>query len=179
MDFNQSKTKENLEYAYGGESKAAIKYGYYAAQAKQDGYVQIRDIFLETAHNETQHAKIWFKLLHGGVIPATAENLLDAAMGENEEWTEMYREFAEVAHAEGFEDIAILFEGVGAVEKEHEERYRTLIARLEAGEVFKRGAVYAWKCTNCGHIHFGTEAPDVCPVCDHPQAHFEIRCENY
>ena len=179
MDFEKSKTKENLAFAFAGESQAHTKYQYYASQAKKDGYVQIQNIFLETALNEKEHAKLWFKLLHGGSVPPTPANLLDAAEGEHEEWTAMYADFAKVAREEGFEDIAELFEGVAAVEKEHEERYRKLIERLDAGEVFKRGEVYAWKCNNCGHIHVGTEAPEVCPVCAHPQSFFEIRCENY
>lgn len=179
MDFENSKTKANLAYAFAGESQAAMKYGYYASQAKKDGYVQISNIFAETAVNETAHAKLWFKLLHGGEVPSTPVNLLDAATGEHEEWTEMYRGFADEAREEGFGEIADLFEGVLVIEKGHEARYRTLIERLESGEVFRRGDVYAWKCNNCGHIHIGISAPDCCPVCDHPQAHFEIRAENY
>ena len=179
MEFENSQTKKNLEAAFAGESQAAMKYGYYASQAKKDGYVQIQNIFLETAKNETEHAKIWFKKLHGGAVPTTAVNLEDAASGENYEWTDMYAGFAATSREEGFDEIADLFEGVGAVEKEHEERYRTLLARLEAGEVFHRGEVYAWKCGNCGHIHFGTEPPEECPVCAHGREYFEIRAENY
>ena len=179
MDFEQSQTKKNLEYAYAGESQAATKYQYYASQAKKDGYVQISNIFTETSGNEKEHAKLWFKLLHGGSVPLTPQNLLDAAEGEHEEWTNMYAGFAKTAREEGFEEIAARFEGVASVEKEHEERYRLLIERLDKGEVFKRGEVYAWKCTNCGYIHVGTEAPTTCPVCSHPQSYFEIRSENY
>ncbi len=179
MELKGSQTEANLQYAFAGESQAHTKYQYYASQAKKDGYVQIQNIFLETAGNEKEHAKLWFKELHGGAVPSTLENLNDAADGENDEWVNMYADFSKVAHEEGFERIAELFEGVAAVEKEHEERYRKLIQRIENGEVFKRGNVYAWKCNNCGHIHIGTEAPEVCPVCNHPQAHFEIRAENY
>lgn len=179
MELKGSQTEKNLMYAFAGESQAHTKYQYYASQAKKDGYVQIQNIFLETSKNEAEHAKLWFKALHGGAIPSTLDNLADAAAGENEEWTEMYADFAKVAREEGFEDLAELFDGVAGVEKEHEERYRTLIERINNGEVFKRGEVYAWKCNNCGHIHIGTEAPEECPVCAHPQAHFEIRCENY
>lgn len=179
MDFESSQTKKNLEFAFAGESQACVKYTYYASQAKKDGFVQIQNIFAETSANEREHAKLWFKLLHGGGVPTTAQNLRDAAMGENEEWTKMYREFADTARAEGFEDIAVQFEGVLAVEKEHEERYLALLDRLEKGEVFKRGEMVAWKCNNCGYIHIGTEAPEVCPVCAHPQAHFEVRAQNY
>lgn len=179
MDFESSKTKENLAYAFAGESQATVKYQYYASQAKKDGFVQIQNIFLETSGNEKEHAKLWFKLLHGGEVPMTPQNLLDAANGEQEEWTHMYAEFARVAREEGFEAIAVQFDGVAAVEKEHEARYRKLIERLDAGEVFKRGDVYAWKCGNCGHIHIGTEAPELCPVCAHGREYFEIRSENY
>ncbi|ACV22316.1 rubrerythrin [Slackia heliotrinireducens] len=179
MDLKGSKTEKNLMYAFAGEAQAHTKYQYYASQAKKDGYVQIQNIFLETAKNEKEHAKLWFKALHGGVVPSTLENLEDAANGEHEEWTDMYAEFAATAREEGFEDLAELFDGVAGVEKEHEERYRKLIERINNGEVFKRGEVYAWKCNNCGHIHIGTEPPEVCPVCNHPQAHFEIRSENY
>ena len=179
MDFESSKTKENLAYAFAGESQATVKYQYYASQAKTDGFVQIQNIFLETSGNEKEHAKLWFKLLHGGEVPTTPKNLLDAANGEQEEWTHMYADFARIAREEGFEAIAVQFEGVGAVEKEHEARYRKLIERIDAGEVFKRGDVFAWKCGNCGHVHIGTEAPDVCPVCAHGCEFFEIRSENY
>ncbi len=173
MELAGSQTEKNLWHAFAGESQAHTKYAYYASQAKKDGYVQIQNIFLETSKNEAEHAKLWFKALHGGAIPSTLENLADAAAGENEEWTEMYAEFAKTAREEGFEDLAELFDGVAGVEKEHEERYRTLIERINNGEV------YAWKCNNCGHIHIGKEAPEMCPVCAHPRDHFEIRCENY
>ena len=179
MELKGSQTEKNLWHAFAGESQAHTKYEYYASQAKKDGYVQIQNIFLETSKNEAEHAKLWFKALHGGAIPTTLDNLADAAAGENEEWTEMYAEFAKVAREEGFEDLAELFDGVAGVEKEHEERYRTLIERINTGEVFKRGEVYAWKCNNCGHFHIGTEAPEECPVCAHQQAHLESRCENY
>jgi len=184
MDFASSKTKANLEYAFAGESQATNKYAYYASKARAEGYHQIGAIFEETSGNEREHAKLWFKALHNdgdakGLVPTTLVNLADAAAGENEEWTRMYKEFADVACEEGFMMLAALFDGVGAVEKEHEERYRTLIERIENGEVFKRGEVYAWKCRNCGHIYFGSEPPELCPVCAHPQAYFEIRAQNY
>jgi rubrerythrin len=179
MELKGSQTEKNLETAFAGESKAHTKYEFYASQAKKDGYNQIQSIFLETSNNEKEHAKLWFKQLHGGKMPATPENLVDAAAGERYEWTEMYKEFAETARKEGFTDLAELFDGVAGVEKEHEERYRKLMERIENGEVFKRDDVVVWKCTNCGHIHIGKEAPVVCPVCGHPQAYFEIRAENY
>ena len=179
MDLKGSKTEQNLMTAFAGESQAHTKYQYYASQAKKDGYVQIQNIFEETARNEKEHAKLWFKALHGGAVPSTLENLEDAANGENYEWTDMYAEFAATAREEGFDDLAALFDGVGAVEKEHEARYRTLIERINAGEVFQRDGIFAWKCNNCGHIHIGTEPPEVCPVCAHPQAFFEIKSENY
>ena len=179
MELKGTQTEKNLMAAFAGEAQAHTKYQYYASQAKKDGYVQIQNIFLETAKNEKEHAKLWFKALHDGKVPSTLENLADAANGENYEWTDMYAEFAKTAREEGFEELAVLFEGVGAVEKEHEERYRKLIERIEAGEVFEREGVYAWKCTNCGHIHFGTQAPELCPVCAHPQPYFELRAENY
>lgn len=179
MDLKGSKTEQNLKTAFAGESQASVKYTYFSSQAKKDGYVQISNIFAETAGNEKEHAKLWFKALNGGKVPDTLSNLNEAANGENYEWTEMYKEFAKVAREEGFEELAILFEGVGKVEKEHEERYKKLIQRLENGEVFKRNGVVMWKCNNCGHIHIGEEAPKVCPVCRHPQSYFEIRSENY
>lgn len=179
MDLKGSKTEQNLKTAFAGESQASIKYNYFASQAKKDGYVQISNIFSETAANEKEHAKLWFKALNGGKIPDTLSNLLSAAEGENSEWTDMYKIFAQEAREEGFEELAILFEGVGTIEKEHEERYRKLIQRLENGEVFKRNGVFMWKCNNCGHIHIGENAPEVCPVCKHPQAYFQIREENY
>lgn len=179
MDLKGSQTEKNLQTAFAGESQAHTKYQYYASQAKKDGYVQIQNIFLETAKNEKEHAKLWFKALHDGTMPDTMANLADAADGEHFEWTDMYAEFAETARKEGFADLAQLFDGVAGVEKEHEERYRKLIARIEGGEVFQRDGVYAWKCNNCGHIHIGKEAPQVCPVCNHPREYFEIRAENY
>lgn len=165
--------------AFAGESQARNKYTYYASKAKKDGYVQIAKIFEETAANEMEHAKIWFKLLHGGDIPETSANLLDAAQGENYEWTEMYAEFAKVAKEEGFTRIAYLFEAVGKIEKEHEERYRKLLANVEGGLVFSREGDVIWQCSNCGHIHIGKKAPEKCPVCDHPKSYFQIKAENY
>ncbi|MBQ8143227.1 MAG: rubrerythrin family protein [Butyricicoccus sp.] len=178
MNLKGTKTEANLQTAFAGESQAHTKYLYYASKAKKDGYVQIANLFTETALNEKEHAKLWFKLLHGG-IPATTENLADAAAGENYEWTDMYATFAKEAREEGFEHIAKLFDGVGAVEKEHEERYRKLLANIEGGIVFSRDGDMLWKCGNCGHIHVGKEAPEVCPVCAHPKAYFEIKAENY
>ncbi|MDR3052451.1 MAG: rubrerythrin family protein [Coriobacteriales bacterium] len=183
-DFTSSQTKANLEHAFAGESQATNKYSYYADKARQEGYQQIGAIFDETSGNERVHAKLWFKILHNngstrGAVPATEANLLDAASGENEEWTQMYKGFAETAHAEGFDEIATLFETVGAIEKGHEERYRKLADRLAKGEVFERDQVYAWKCRKCGHVHFGTTPPDHCPACGHPKAYFELRSENY
>ncbi|WP_297283837.1 rubrerythrin [uncultured Agathobaculum sp.] len=172
-----SKTEANLQTAFAGESMARNKYTYYASKAKKDGYVQISKIFEETANNEKEHAKIWFKLLEG--IGSTAENLKAAAAGENYEWTDMYATFAKEAHEEGFEDIAFLFEKVGAIEKEHEERYRKLLANVEGNLVFSRDGDCIWQCSNCGHIVVGKQAPEVCPVCAHPQAYFEIKAENY
>jgi rubrerythrin len=180
MDFNDSQTRKNLEIAFAGESQATVKYQYYASQAKKDGFVQISNIFMETSGNEKEHAKLWFKELHNGGIPGTDENLKDAAAGENYEWTDMYAGFAATAREEGFDRIAALFEGVAGVEKEHEARYRKLLDAVENGKVFEvDGDVIAWKCGNCGHIHFGTEAPEVCPVCAHPRAYFERRAINY
>ena len=179
MEFKGSRTEANLMAAFAGESQARNKYDYYASQAKKDGYVQIAAIFEETAKNEKEHAKMWFKLLHGGKVPTTTVNLNDAADGENFEWTDMYRKFAEEARAEGFEDIARQFEGVAAIEKEHEERYRKLLANIEGGLVFSREGDMIWQCSNCGHIHIGKEAPEVCPVCNHPQSYFQIKAENY
>lgn len=178
MQLKGTKTEANLMTAFAGESQAATKYGYYASQAKKDGYVQISQIFEETSRNEKEHAKLWFKLLHNG-MPATAENLKDAAGGENYEWTAMYKEFAETARAEGFEPIAKLFDGVGAVEKRHEERYLKLLKNLEDGSVFKKGEKVFWICDNCGHVHFGEAAPATCPVCAHPTAYFQVLPENY
>lgn len=178
MELKGSRTEANLMAAFAGESQARNKYTYYASKAKKDGYVQIAKIFEETAANEKEHAKIWFKLLHDG-IGMTPANLDDAAAGENYEWTEMYPEFAKVAKEEGFDHIAYLFEEVAKIEKEHEERYRKLLANVEGGLVFSRDDDRIWQCSNCGHIVVGKKAPEVCPVCAHPQAYFEIKAENY
>ena len=179
MELKGSKTEKNLLEAFAGESMARNKYTYYASKAKKDGFVQIAKLFEETAGNEQEHAKIWFKLLHEGEIPTTAANLLDAAQGENYEWTDMYAKFAAEAREEGFTRIAALFEMVGKIEKEHEERYRRLLANIEDGLVFSRDGDMVWICSNCGHIHVGKKAPLKCPVCDHPQAYFHLRAENY
>lgn len=179
MDFKGSRTQANLMAAFAGESQARNKYTYYASNAKKEGYEQIAAIFTETADNEKEHAKMWFKELHDGAVPSTVENLRDAAAGENYEWTEMYREFAEVAREEGFDRIASLFELVGSIEKEHEERYNALLGNLEEGIVFERSEEVVWVCRNCGHIHVGKSAPKVCPTCAHPQAYFEIKKTNY
>lgn len=179
MDLKGSKTEANLMTAYAGESQAYTKYGYYASKARKDGYVQIAKLFEETAHNEKEHAKIWFKLLHDGEIPSTAENLLDAAAGENYEWTDMYDSMAKDAREEGFTQIARLFEQVAAIEKLHEERYRKLLSNVETGAVFSREGDMIWECSNCGHIVIGKKAPALCPVCKHPQAYFQLRAENY
>ena len=174
-----TKTEANLQAAFAGESQARNKYTYFASKAKKEGFVQIASIFEETAKNEQEHAKIWFKLLHGGSIPSTAENLLAAAEGENYAWTDMYAEFAKVAREEGFDDIATLFDGVAAIEKEHEERYRKLLANVKGDLVFSKDGDAVWQCSNCGHIVVGKRAPEVCPVCAHPQAYFQVRAENY
>ncbi len=179
MDFENSQTKKNLETAFAGESQAHTKYRYYASKAKKDGYVQISNIFAETAGNESEHAKLWFKYLHDGAVPDTLDNLRDAAAGENYEWTTMYDEFAKTAEEEGFAEIAAKFRCVAAVEKAHEERYNKLVERIESGEVFEREGVKVWKCLNCGHLHVGAEAPEVCPVCNHPKAYFEEQVVNY
>lgn len=178
-DLKGTKTEANLKAAYAGESEATNKYIYYASQAKKDGYVQISKIFEETAANEREHAKIWFKLLHGGKVGPTPENLKDAAAGENYEWTDMYATFAKEAREEGFDDIAALFDGVAAIEKEHEARYLKLLSNIEGGLVFSRDGDMIWQCANCGHIVIGKEAPEVCPVCAHPKAYFHIKAENY
>ena len=178
MNLKGTKTEQNLMAAFAGESQAATKYQYYASKAKKEGYVQIADFFEKTAKNEKEHAKLWFKLLHGG-MPSTVENLKDAAAGENYEWTDMYKEFAAVAREEGFEEIAKMMEGVGAIEKHHEERYNKLLANIEGKVVFAKDGVVVWECLNCGHLHIGTTAPAVCPVCDHPQAYFALEVENY
>ena len=177
MELKGSKTEQNLRDAFAGESQARNKYTYFASKAKKEGYVQISNLFLETADNEKEHAKIWFKLLGG--IGTTAENLLAAAEGENFEWTDMYARFAKEAREEGFEDIAKLFDGVGAIEKEHEERYRKLLANVQGGLVFSKDGDMIWQCANCGHIVVGKQAPEVCPVCAHPQAYFQVKAENY
>ena len=179
MELKGSKTEANLKTAFAGESQAHTKYLYYASKAKKDGFVQIGEMFEATAKNEKEHAKIWFKLLHGGEIPDTTVNLADAADGENFEWTDMYAEFAAVAKEEGFNDIAFLFEKVGAIEKTHEERYKALLANIENGVVFEKDKVVVWKCRNCGHLHVGKEAPKVCPVCKHPQSFFEVQAQNW
>jgi len=179
MELKGSKTEQNLMAAFAGESQARNKYTYYASKAKKDGYEQIAHFFEETANNEKEHAKIWFKLLKGGDIPSTVENLKDAAEGENYEWTEMYDEFAKVAKEEGFDHIAFLFQEVGKIEKEHEERYKKLLSNIEDKSVFERGEDKIWICRNCGHIHVGNTAPEVCPVCAHPKSFFELKAENY
>lgn len=179
MELKGSRTEANLMTAFAGESQARNKYTYYASKAKKDGYVQIAQIFEETANNEKEHAKIWFKLLHDGGIPGTIENLKDAAAGENYEWTEMYAEFAKVAKEEGFDNIAALFEMVAKIEKDHEERYKKLLANIEGGLVFSRDGDMMWICSNCGHVHIGKAAPEVCPVCAHPKAYFMVKAENY
>lgn len=177
MELKGSKTEANLLAAFAGESQARNKYSYYASKARKDGYVQIAALFEETANNEKEHAKMWFKLAHG--IGTTAENLKDAAEGENYEWTDMYANFAKEAREEGFDKIADLFEGVAAIEKEHEERYRKLLANVEGDLVFSKDGEVIWQCANCGHICVGKKAPDVCPVCAHPQAYFQVKAENY
>ena len=179
MNIKGSRTEANLMAAFAGESQARNKYSYYASKAKKDGYEQIAAIFEETANNEKEHAKIWFKLLHGGAVPDTMENLKDAAAGENYEWTDMYATFAKEAREEGFDQIANLFEQVAKIEKEHEERYRKLIENIEGGLVFSRDGDCIWQCRNCGHIVVGKKAPMVCSVCAHPQSYFQIKPENY
>ena len=179
MELKGSKTEENLWTAFAGESQARNKYTYFASKAKKDGYEQIAAIFEETANNEKEHAKMWFKELMGGSILSTEENLKMAAEGENYEWTDMYKEFAKTAKEEGFDRIAFLFEEVGKIEKEHEERYLKLLENVENGLVFSKEGDKIWKCRNCGHIVIGKEAPEICPVCSHPKAYFEIKAENY
>ena len=179
MELKGSKTEANLMTAFAGESQARNKYTYFASKARKDGYEQIAEIFEETANNEKEHAKMWFKELNGGTIPSTIDNLLAAAEGENYEWTDMYKEFAETARSEGFTRIAFLFEEFSKIEKEHEERYRKLIANINDGLVFSRDGDKIWQCRNCGHIVIGKDAPSVCPVCAHPQSYFEIKKENY
>jgi len=178
MELKGSKTEQNLMTAFAGESQARNKYTYYASKAKKEGFVQIAKFFEETANNEKEHAKIWFKLLHDG-MPNTDANLLDAAEGENYEWTDMYAGFAQTAKEEGFDKIAFLFEAVAKIEKEHEARYRKLLQNIEDGTVFSKDGKVAWLCNNCGHIHFGEKAPEMCPVCAHPKAYFELHSVNY
>ncbi len=178
MELKGTKTHANLMAAFAGESQATNKYAYYASKAKKEGYNQISNIFMETSNNEREHAKLWFKLLQGG-IGSTEQNLKDAASGENYEWTDMYATFAKEAREEGFFEIADLFDGVAKIEKEHEQRYLTLLANVQNSTVFKKPSEKVWKCGNCGHLHYGNEAPEVCPVCAHPRAYFEVKCENY
>lgn len=179
MELKGSKTEANLMAGFAGESQARNKYTYYASKAKKEGFEQISAFFAETAGNEKEHAELWFKALHGDAIPGTEINLKDAADGEHYEWTEMYADFAKTARAEGFDKIAFLFEGVALIEKTHEERYLKLLENVKAGKVFSRDGKQAWLCRNCGHIHFGDKAPEICPVCSHPKAYFELREENY
>ena len=179
MELKGSRTEKNLQAAFAGESQARNKYTYWASKAKKEGYEQIAAIFLETAENEKEHAKMWFKYLEGGEIKSTAENLEAAANGENFEWTDMYKEFAKVAKEEGFDKIAFEFEAVAKIEKEHEERYLALLEKVKGGKVFVGDDVAVWKCRNCGHVHIGKFAPEICPVCAHPRAYFELRAKNY
>ena len=179
MELKGSQTEKNLQTAFAGESQARNKYSYYASKAKKDGYNQIAAIFEETAANEKEHAKIWYKYLNGGSVKDTPANLLDAAAGEQHEWTDMYARMAREAREEGFNEIADKFEMVGAIEKEHEERYRKLLANIKEGLVFSREGDVIWQCSNCGHIVIGKKAPEVCPVCDHEQSYFQIKAENY
>ena len=174
-----TKTEKNLQEAFAGESQARNKYTYYASKAKKDGFVQIASIFEETAANEKEHAKTWFKYLHGGAVPGTEENLLDAAGGENYEWTDMYARMAKEAREEGFDEIADKFEAVGAIEKHHEERYRKLLKNIQDKKVFSKDGDAIWQCANCGHIVIGPAAPEECPVCNHPQSYFQVLAENY
>lgn len=178
MNLKGTKTEANLMAAFAGESEARNKYTYYASKAKKDGYEQIAALFTETAENEKEHAKIWYKILHGGIAD-TAANLKDAAEGEHYEATDMYVKFAKEAREEGFEELALLFEGVAAIEKRHEERFRKLLSNIENGVVFSRDGDTIWQCSNCGHIHIGKKAPEVCPVCSHPKAYFQIAANNY
>ncbi len=178
-ELKGTRTEANLMAAFAGESQARNKYTYYASQAKKDGYEQIGELFLETANNEKEHAKIWFKLLHGGAVPATDANLKDAAAGEHYEWTDMYANFAKEAKEEGFDHIAFLFEQVAKIEKTHEERYLKLLSNVEGGMVFSKEGDAIWQCANCGHLVIGKKAPNICPVCSHPQAFFQVKAENY
>jgi rubrerythrin len=179
MNIKGTRTEANLMAAFAGETQARVKYEYYASKARKDGYEQIADLFAITSANEKEHAKIWFKILHGGAVPETKINLADCAAGEHYEWTDMYVKFAKEARDEGFEPIARLFDGVAAVEKAHEERYRKLLANVEGGLVFSREGDMIWECSNCGHLHIGKSAPELCPVCAHPQAYFKLHEENY
>jgi len=178
-ELKGTKTEKNLQEAFAGESQARNKYTYWASKAKKDGYVQIAAIFEETAANEKEHAKMWFKLLEGGAIKSTEENLAAAANGENFEWTDMYARMAQEAREEGFNEIADKFEAVAAIEKAHEERYRKLLDNVKKERVFSKDNDVIWQCSNCGHIVIGKKAPEVCPVCDHPQAYFQVKAENY
>ena len=179
MELKGTKTEENLKKAFAGESEARNKYTYFASKAKKDGYEQIASIFEETANNEKEHAKMWFKLLNGGEIPSTSENLAAAADGENYEWTDMYDRMAKEAREEGFDEIADKFEMVAAIEKHHEERYKKLLSNINDKKVFSKDGDAIWQCANCGHIVIGKDAPDICPVCDHPQSYFQVLAENY
>ena len=179
MELKGTKTEMNLLAAFAGESQARNKYDYYASVAKKEGYTLLADIFAETAANEKEHAKIWFKLLHDGGIPDTATNLQDAIAGENYEWTDMYAGFAKDAREEGFTQIALLFEMVGAIEKDHEARYKALLDRLQTETIFVSDDVCVWLCTNCGHVHVGKKAPEMCPVCAHPKSYFQRKAERY
>ena len=179
MQLKGSRTEKNLMKAFAGESEARNKYSYYASKAKKDGYEQIAAIFEETANNEKEHAKLWFKQLHGGEVPDTLTNLHDAANGENYEWTTMYKEFADVAKEEGFDEIARLFSAVAEIEKHHEERYLKLVGNIDNNIVFERGEERVWICRNCGHITVGNKAPEICPVCNHPQSFMELKADNY
>ena len=179
MELKGSKTEQNLMTAFAGESQARNKYTYFASKAKKEGYEQIAAIFQETSDNEKEHAKMWFKILKGGKVPSTIENLKDAASGENYEWTDMYEGFAKTAEEEGFPELAAKFRAVGEIEKHHEERYRALLKNIETAKVFEKSEVKVWECRNCGHIVVGTKAPEVCPVCNHPQSYFEVHEENY
>ncbi len=179
MDLKGTKTEANLQAAFAGESQARNKYTYYASKARKDGYNQIAELFEETANNEKEHAKIWFKLLHGGELASTEENLKDAAAGENYEWTDMYANFAKEAKEEGFDQIAFLFEAVAKIEKEHEKRYLKLMENVRDGLVFSKDGDRVWQCANCGHVVVGKKAPEICPVCKHPKAYFWIKAENY
>lgn len=179
MELKGSETEKCLQAAFAGESQARNKYTYFASKAKKEGYEQIAAIFFETAENEKEHAKLWFKYLHGGEVPSTEENLLAAANGENDEWTDMYPRFAEIAEKEGFKEIALKFRMVGEIERHHEERYKKLLENVKGGVVYVAKDVAVWKCRNCGHIVVGKYAPELCPVCKHPKSYFELEAKNY